>query len=289
LAKRTDELEPEALALLPPEIQTATTTFHQFWTAKWQNFVETSDSVDVVATMVAQASRCFGMAMEVEALFKTLQKKNREFVSKASQAEEQANKSKAEVEASKKKEAEESAKLASALAEIEALKKEVHLSQSEVASLTKRVETSDAHQKIAAEALERANKEKEGLTGEVKELTSQFSKLREEIEGVRSEAERSKAEAEDHFLANFHLTEKYQQFALYWRRYAYTEVVEWIEVHSTQDTSELRAEFLDEGQEGSEPPTPLEEPQVIELDEDVSPEVAPDAIVPFVDPRPPPQ
>lgn len=49
-------------------------------------------------------------------------------------------------------------KLFSILAEIEILKK-VHLSQSEEASLTKWVETLDAHQKLAEEALERSNKE----------------------------------------------------------------------------------------------------------------------------------
>lgn len=49
-------------------------------------------------------------------------------------------------------------KLASVLVEIEHLEKEVHLSQSKVASMTKRVETLNVHQKLAAEALGKANK-----------------------------------------------------------------------------------------------------------------------------------
>lgn len=49
-------------------------------------------------------------------------------------------------------------KLASVLVEIEHLEKEVHLSQSKVASMTKRVETLNVHQKLVAEALGKANK-----------------------------------------------------------------------------------------------------------------------------------
>lgn len=61
-------------------------------------------------------------------------------------------------------------KLASALSEIDSLKEEVHLSQSEVASLTKWVETFNDHQKLAVEALEMANKENITLKEHVREL-----------------------------------------------------------------------------------------------------------------------
>lgn len=47
----------------------------------------------------------------------------------------------------KKQQIEEYMKFASTLVEIENLKKEVNLSQSKVTSMTKRVETFDAHQK----------------------------------------------------------------------------------------------------------------------------------------------
>lgn len=50
-------------------------------------------------------------------------------------------------------------KLASTLVEIKHLKMEIHLFHSEVASMEKWVETSDAHQKLVAKALDRANKE----------------------------------------------------------------------------------------------------------------------------------
>lgn len=54
---------------------------------------------------------------------------------------------------------EEVAKLDSALAEIKALKRELHKSQCKVASLTKKVETLSNHQKLTSEALEKANLE----------------------------------------------------------------------------------------------------------------------------------
>lgn len=43
------------------------------------------------------------------------------------------------------------------LAEIESLKKEFYMCQCDVGLLTKKVETSDNHQKLVAEALEKAN------------------------------------------------------------------------------------------------------------------------------------
>lgn len=50
-------------------------------------------------------------------------------------------------------------KLKSTLAQIEALKKEVYRSKYEVASLTKKVEISNNHQKVTAKALEKKNRE----------------------------------------------------------------------------------------------------------------------------------
>lgn len=53
--------------------------------------------------------------------------------------------------------AEDAAKLMSASAEIKALKMEVHQSQCEVTSFTKKVETSNDHQTLTSKALEQAN------------------------------------------------------------------------------------------------------------------------------------
>lgn len=68
-------------------------------------------------------------------------------------------------------------KLTSILAEIENLKKEIHLSQSEVFSLTKQVKTLDTYQKLAIEALERSNKENVTLKQREEELNSRVPGL----------------------------------------------------------------------------------------------------------------
>lgn len=82
--------------------------------------------MDIFSTMVSRVRRAFGVAIEIEAFFKKLSIKKWEFVNKASQAEEAASKAKAEAEAlKKKKQADEFVKLASALTEIENLKKEL--------------------------------------------------------------------------------------------------------------------------------------------------------------------
>lgn len=93
-----------------------------------------------------------------------------------------------EMESLKKNQVEESMKLDSILTEIEDLKKKVHLSQSEVASLTKQVKSSDVHQRLPAEALELANIENIALKEQVGELNSQISGLVKEMEVARKKA-----------------------------------------------------------------------------------------------------
>lgn len=87
----------------------------------------------------------FDIAIKVEALVKNLLNINKGFINQGSKVEEAAKMTLVEVEAKKKSHAEKSMKLCSSLSKIESLKKDVHLSQSEVASLTKRVETSDTY------------------------------------------------------------------------------------------------------------------------------------------------
>lgn len=99
--------------------------------------METSNLVSIFTTMVSQTGKAFGIVIKAEALFKNLQNKNKEFPNKVSQAKEVAKKAKADVEVLKKQKAEEFVKLISALVKIVDLKKEVHLSNNEMASLTK--------------------------------------------------------------------------------------------------------------------------------------------------------
>lgn len=57
----------------------------------------------------------------------------------------------------KAKQSEDAAKLESTLSQIKALKKVAYESQYEVVTLTKKVETSNNHQKLTSETLEQAN------------------------------------------------------------------------------------------------------------------------------------
>lgn len=81
--------------------------------------------------------RTFGIAIKVEALIKNLLNKKKGFAHRPSEAEKIAKNALAKVEALKKSHAEEFVKFASTLAKIENLKKEVHLSQSKIASMMK--------------------------------------------------------------------------------------------------------------------------------------------------------
>lgn len=147
-----------------------------------------------------------------------------------------------------KQQVEEIVQLVSTLGEIENLKNEFHLSQNKVASLTKRVETSNAYQKLAAKALERLNKENVVLKQWVGELGCKAISLTEKVECVRREAQFVCNDTMKQYMANFHLTNGCPRFAKYWIRFAYIELAKWIDVHSTFDNTELRSEFLDEGQ-----------------------------------------
>lgn len=82
--------------------------------------------------------------------------------------------------------------------------------------MTRRVENSDAHQMLVAEALEAAIKENVVLKDRVRELDSRVSGLIEELEMTRKEAESVSSGAKKHYTSNFHLTQAYQGFAKYW-------------------------------------------------------------------------
>lgn len=123
----------------------------------------------------------FGVSIKVEALFKNLQNKNRDFASQTFKVEEEAKKSKAEVNVLKKQQVEESVKLAFAVVEIEILEKKVHISKIDVTSMTKWVETSKAYLNLATEALEKANTENAAPRQQDEELNSKISGLMEEV------------------------------------------------------------------------------------------------------------
>ncbi|XP_022876812.1 uncharacterized protein LOC111395018 [Olea europaea var. sylvestris] len=146
-------------------------------------------------------------------------------------------------------------KAAKAKAKIEALKREVHECQCEVASLTKKVKVSNDHQKVTAKALEKANlalassqEAYQFLEGQIKWYVDDTTKAREEDQEAKEEAVKD-------YIANFHNIEEYKSFSTYWRNFAYAEVMERAEeLYPNQDLSQLRSEFVDE-----EPQTPADE------------------------------
>ncbi|XP_022889378.1 actin cytoskeleton-regulatory complex protein pan1-like [Olea europaea var. sylvestris] len=145
---------------------------------------------------------------------------------KAASLAEEVKAAKAEAEEAKAQRVEEAAKLESALAQVEALKKEMNLSL---------VGAPDAYQ---------------FLEGQAKWYMNDASVAREEARTAREEAVKE-------YIANFHTTEEYKSFSSYWRNFAYIEVLERAEeLYPNLDLAQLRSEFVDEV-----PQTPAEEVQ----------------------------
>lgn len=149
----------------------------------------------------------------------------------------------------------------------------------------RRVETS--YLRLVAKALEAGNNKNVALKEQVGELDSKILGLMEKTKTSRKEAESTGSEAEKCYIANFYLTKAYQSFAKYWRRYAYTEVVEWSKTNfKTFNTSQLRSEFLEKGKKLQ---TLAEGSQVIEIEDkaredeaEVDEVVASSAIIHFI-------
>ncbi|XP_022895385.1 uncharacterized protein LOC111409586 [Olea europaea var. sylvestris] len=156
LAGREDELAPALVEALPEEIRGATESFYKFWTERWQLHASSCDATDLTRALVSQSARTFGLALECREALSEFQTRTHASEGKAASLVEEVKAAKAEAEEIKAQRAEEAAKLESALTQIEALKREVYESQCKVASLTKKVEVSNEHQKVTAEALEQA-------------------------------------------------------------------------------------------------------------------------------------
>ncbi|XP_022847683.1 uncharacterized protein LOC111370230 [Olea europaea var. sylvestris] len=197
LAGREDELALASVEALPKEIRSSTESFYKFWTER--------EALSEFQTRThASEGKAASLAEEVKA-------------------------AKAEAEEAKSQKVEEAAKLESALAQIDALKKEVYESQCEMASLTKKVEF---------------------LEGQAKWYMNDASVAKEEARTAGEEAVKE-------YIANFHTTEEYKSFSAYWRNFAYAEVMERAEeLYPNLDLTQLKSEFVDEV-----PQTPAEEVQ----------------------------
>lgn len=119
----------------------------------------TSDTVDFTAALISQTARAFGVALKCQVVLTDILSRNKSSMDKLVAVEEEMKKIKADadVEKVKAKQSEDAAKLESTLSQIKALKKVAYESQYEVVTLTKKVETSNNHQKLTSETLEQAN------------------------------------------------------------------------------------------------------------------------------------
>ncbi|KAL2497704.1 putative abhydrolase domain-containing protein [Abeliophyllum distichum] len=127
------------------------------------------------------------------------------------------------------------ATLDSARTAYEQMEADLKESDSNVLNLTKQLENANAAQKVAAEALEAANKEKRRLLEEAESRDEEISGLRKdlesskngrkEVEAGKREVEAKLANAKAEFMANFHNTEAYTNFSDYFARIGQQEVL----------------------------------------------------------------
>lgn len=128
-------------------------------------------------------------------------------------------------------------KLDSAKIQVNHLRNELHESTSQVAVLTKRIDQSNEHQRIASEALEAANKEK----AELKVLVGAQA---EEIESLKVEVKAVGEAAVQNYKDNFDSTTEYDDFVNYWASWSAQGIMSRLcEKHPELDIGFIEADF----------------------------------------------
>ncbi|KAL2481423.1 Uncharacterized protein Adt_34389 [Abeliophyllum distichum] len=136
-------------------------------------------------------------------------------------------------------------------------------SDSNLLNMTKQLDNANAAQRVAAEALEATNQEKRRLLEEAKSRDEEISGLRKklvdaengkrEAEDGKKEVEARLADAEADFVANFHNTEAYTNFADYFARVGHQEVLTALRNdHPEFDVKNLEVRFPPPDAEGEE-------------------------------------
>ncbi|KAL2525650.1 putative abhydrolase domain-containing protein [Abeliophyllum distichum] len=225
----------------------------KYFTPKWEEFSSHGSVEDVLEASLASAIRASTLQMKVLGEFRTRMQEQRKLVAQASRADKE------------HEQALEGLKMAleSARAAYEQLEADLKESDSNLLNMTKQLDNANAAQKVAAEALEAANNEKRRLLDEAKSREEEMSGLREELaksERGKKEAEDGKREvearlanAEADFVANFHNTEAYTNFADYFARVGHQEVLTALRNdHPEFDVKNLEARFPPPDAEGEE-------------------------------------
>ncbi|KAL2518231.1 Uncharacterized protein Adt_14478 [Abeliophyllum distichum] len=189
----------------------------KYFTPKWEEFFSHGELEDVLEASLASAIRASAMQMKVLGEFRTRMQEQMKLVAQASKADKEHQQA------------------------MEGLK----------AALDN---NANAAQKVAAEALKAANKEKRRLLEEAKSRDEEISGLRKDLANAKDdekEAEAGKREVEARlanveadFVANFHNTEVYTNFADYFARVGQQEVLTALRNdHPDFDVKALEARF----------------------------------------------
>ncbi|KAL2469669.1 Uncharacterized protein Adt_37805 [Abeliophyllum distichum] len=196
-----------------------------YFTPKWEEFSSHREVEDVLEASLASAIRASTLQMKVLGEFRTRMREQKKLVAQSSKADKE---HKQAIEGLK-------AALEGARTAYEQMEADLKESDSNLLNMTKQLDNANAAQKVAAEALEAANIEKRRLLEEAKSREEVVSSLRKELadaEKAKQEAEDGKKEveaklanAEADFVANFHNTEAYSNFAYYFARVGHQEVM----------------------------------------------------------------
>ncbi|KAL2525973.1 hypothetical protein Adt_11027 [Abeliophyllum distichum] len=193
----------------------------KYFTPKWEEFSSHGELEDVLEASLASAIRASAMQMKVLGEFRMRMQEQRKLVAQASKADKEHKQALEGLQGLQ-------ATLDSTRTAYEYMEADLKESDSNLLNLTKQLNNANAAQKVAAEALEIANKEKRRLLKEAKSRDEEISGLRKDLElsqNGRKEAEAEKREveaqlanAEADFVANFHNTEAYTNFSDYFSR-----------------------------------------------------------------------
>ncbi|KAL2462367.1 Uncharacterized protein Adt_45787 [Abeliophyllum distichum] len=225
----------------------------KYFTPKWEEFSSHGEVEDVLEASLASAIRASTLQMKVLGEFRTRMQEQRRLVAQASKADKEHEQA---IEGLK-------AALDSARLAYERMEADLKESDSNLLNMTKQLDNANAAQKVAAEALEAANKDKRRLLEEAEPRDEEISGLRKDLaiaEDGRKEAEAGKREAEARlasveadFVANFHNTEAYSNFADYFARIGQQEVLTVLRNdHPDFDVKNLEARFPPPDAEGEE-------------------------------------
>ncbi|KAL2498249.1 Uncharacterized protein Adt_23799 [Abeliophyllum distichum] len=225
----------------------------KYFTPKWKEFSSHGDLEDVLEASLASAIQASTLQMKVLGEFRMRMQEQKKLAAQASKVDKEHQQALEGLKAA----------LESARAAYEQMEADLKESDSNLLNMTKQLDNANAAQKVAAEALEAADKEKKRLLEEAKSREEEILGLRNELanaESSKKEAEDGKMEvearlanAEADFVANFHNTEAYTNFADYFARVGHQEVLTALRNdHPELDVKNLEVRFPPPDAEGEE-------------------------------------